>query len=163
MLQPDAAQRLDRAVHPFVFTQVLQLRREQAAAETLVRIPAGGCGGEHLRCVAAVATRQPPQVRFRERREPLPQVPQQAVETTGGQDAAWRFIDATRLLSITANLGDVRSTITHPASTTHGKLTQEERDEAGIRDSLIRVAVGLEDVADVQDDLLRGLQAARAG
>ncbi len=81
-------------------------------------------------------------------------------EVTGGQEAAWRFIDATRLISITANLGDVRTTITHPATTTHGKLTAEERDAAGIRPNLVRVAVGLEDVADVQDDLCRGLRAA---
>ena len=82
-------------------------------------------------------------------------------EVAGDQDAAWRFIDATQLLSITANLGDVRTTITHPATTTHGKLTAEERDAAGIRDNLLRVAVGLEDVADIQDDLCRGLRAAR--
>ncbi len=81
-------------------------------------------------------------------------------EVVGDQDAAWRFIDATRLLSITANLGDVRTTISHPATTTHGKLTQEERDAAGIRSNLVRVAVGLEDVADIQDDLCRGLRAA---
>ncbi len=84
-------------------------------------------------------------------------------EVQGDQAAAWRFIDATRVLSITANLGDVRSTITHPATTTHGKLTQEERDSAGIRHNLVRVAVGLEDVADIQDDLCRGLKAAMQG
>ena len=71
--------------------------------------------------------------------------------------AAWQIIDATRLLSITANLGDAKSTITHPASTTHGRLTQQERDYAGIKENLIRVSVGLEDVADVQADLARGL------
>jgi len=78
-------------------------------------------------------------------------------ELKGGKEAAWKLIDATRLLSITANLGDTKSTITHPASTTHGRLTPEARAEAGIRDGLIRVAVGLEDVADIQGDLSRGM------
>ncbi|HAQ24694.1 MAG TPA: O-succinylhomoserine sulfhydrylase, partial [Pseudomonas sp.] len=67
--------------------------------------------------------------------------------------------DATRLISITANLGDSKTTITHPATTTHGRLSPEDRTNAGIRDSLIRVAVGLEDVADLQADLARGLAA----
>lgn len=80
-----------------------------------------------------------------------------AFELDGGQAAAWRLIDATRLLSITANLGDAKSTITHPATTTHGRLTPEERADAGISDGLVRVAVGLEDVADIQADLARGL------
>lgn len=80
-------------------------------------------------------------------------------EVRGGRDEAWRFVDATRLLSITANLGDAKSTITHPATTTHGRLTPEARAAAGIRDNLIRVAVGLEDVADLQADLQRGLDA----
>ncbi|EIK53715.1 O-succinylhomoserine sulfhydrylase [Stutzerimonas stutzeri TS44] len=80
-------------------------------------------------------------------------------EVKGGKDGAWRFIDATRLISITANLGDSKSTITHPASTTHGRLSAEDRASAGISDSLIRVAVGLEDVADLQADLARGLAA----
>jgi O-succinylhomoserine sulfhydrylase len=75
----------------------------------------------------------------------------------GGKDAAWRVIDATRMLSITANLGDTRSTITHPATTTHGRMTPEQRAEAGIGDGLIRVAVGLEDIGDIQADLARGL------
>jgi O-succinylhomoserine sulfhydrylase len=70
-------------------------------------------------------------------------------------------IDSTRLLSITANLGDTRSTITHPATTTHGRLTPEQREQAGIRDSLIRVAVGLEDVSDIQADLQRGFDRMR--
>ena len=74
-------------------------------------------------------------------------------EVEGGQAAAWRLIDATRLISITANLGDTKSTITHPATTTHGRLSQEEKQAAGIVDGLVRVAVGLEDVADIQDDL----------
>jgi O-succinylhomoserine sulfhydrylase len=72
---------------------------------------------------------------------------------------AWRLIDAVRLLSITANLGDTRSTITHPASTTHGRLAPEVRQRAGISESLVRIAVGLEDVEDLQHDLERGLQA----
>jgi len=80
-------------------------------------------------------------------------------EVAGGKEGAWRFIDATRLISITANLGDSKTTITHPASTTHGRLSAEERENAGIRDSLIRVAVGLEDVADLKADLARGLAA----
>jgi O-succinylhomoserine sulfhydrylase len=72
---------------------------------------------------------------------------------------AWRLIDAVRLLSITANLGDTRSTITHPATTTHGRLTAEMRQRAGIDESLVRIAVGLEDVEDLQQDLQRGLEA----
>ncbi|MGY4534795.1 O-succinylhomoserine sulfhydrylase [Pseudomonas sp. TE3786] len=80
-------------------------------------------------------------------------------EVKGGKEGAWRFIDATRLLSITANLGDSKSTITHPSTTSHGRLTPQERASAGIRDSLIRVAVGLEEVQDIQADLARGLAA----
>ncbi|WP_304638672.1 O-succinylhomoserine sulfhydrylase [Pseudomonas sp.] len=80
-------------------------------------------------------------------------------EVQGGREAAWRFIDATRLLSITANLGDAKSTITHPATTTHGRLSAEARAAAGIRDNLVRVAVGLEDVEDIKADLQRGLAA----
>jgi len=80
-------------------------------------------------------------------------------EVSGGKEGAWRFIDATRLISITANLGDSKTTITHPATTTHGRLLPEDRANAGIRDNLIRVAVGLEDVADLQADLARGLAA----
>ena len=74
-------------------------------------------------------------------------------EVTGGKAAAWRLIDATRLLSITANLGDTKTTITHPASTTHSRWSPDERKEAGINDSLVRVAVGLEDIEDIQSDL----------
>lgn len=80
-------------------------------------------------------------------------------EVEGGQAAAWRFIDATQMISITANLGDTKTTITHPASTTHGRLTAAEREKAGIHDGLIRVAVGLEEVNDIQADLQRGLDA----
>lgn len=80
-------------------------------------------------------------------------------EVKGGKDGAWRFIDATRLISITANLGDSKTTITHPSTTSHGRLSVEEREAAGIRDSMIRVAVGLEEVADLKADLARGLAA----
>ncbi|BAZ93960.1 cystathionine beta-lyases/cystathionine gamma-synthases [Thiohalobacter thiocyanaticus] len=80
-------------------------------------------------------------------------------DVKGGREAAWQVIDATELLSITANLGDTKSTITHPATTTHGRLTPEARHDAGIGDGLIRVAVGLEEIADIQADLARGLDA----
>jgi O-succinylhomoserine sulfhydrylase len=78
-------------------------------------------------------------------------------EVKGGKDAAWRVIDNTRLLSITANLGDTKTTITHPASTTHARITPEARAAAGITDGLIRIAVGLEAVVDIENDLKRGL------
>jgi O-succinylhomoserine sulfhydrylase len=78
-------------------------------------------------------------------------------EVDGGREAAWKLIDATRMLSITANLGDARSTITHPATTTHGRITQEARDAAGVTEGLVRVAVGLEDATDIIADLARGL------
>jgi len=80
-----------------------------------------------------------------------------AFELKGGKEAAWRLIDATRIMSITANLGDVKTTITHPASTTHSRMTPEQRAAAGISDGLIRIAVGLEHVDDLKNDLLRGL------
>jgi len=75
----------------------------------------------------------------------------------GGREAAWRVIDSTRLISITANLGDTKSTITHPASTTHGRLSPQAREAAGLEEGLLRVAVGLESVRDLQADLARGL------
>lgn len=75
----------------------------------------------------------------------------------GGQAEAWRVIDSTRLMSLTANLGDAKTTIVHPATTTHSRISPEERLDAGITDNLIRVAVGLEDVTDLQNDLARGL------
>lgn len=78
-------------------------------------------------------------------------------EVKGGKAAAWRVIDQTKMLSITANLGDTRTTITHPASTTHARITPEARAVAGITDGLIRIAVGLEAVVDIQNDLARGL------
>ena len=80
-------------------------------------------------------------------------------EVNGGQAEAWRVIDATRMMSLTANLGDAKTTIVHPATTTHGRLTPAQRAEAGIGDNLIRVSVGLEDVTDLQNDLQRGLDA----
>lgn len=79
-------------------------------------------------------------------------------EVEGGKAAAWQVVDQTRILSITANLGDSKTTITHPATTTHGRLTQDERDRVGISDGLLRVAVGLEDVEDIQNDLEHGLK-----
>ncbi|MBX3615992.1 O-succinylhomoserine sulfhydrylase [Nitrosomonas sp.] len=78
-------------------------------------------------------------------------------EVKGGKEAAWRVIDSTRLISITANLGDAKSTLTHPATTTHARISQEARDAAGITDGLLRIAVGLESVQDLQADLARGL------
>ena len=80
-------------------------------------------------------------------------------ELQGGQQQAWTFIDALRIFSITANLGDTKSTVTHPATTTHGRLTPEQRADAGISDCLIRLAVGLESVSDLQADLAAGLAA----
>ncbi len=78
-------------------------------------------------------------------------------EVKGGRSAAWKLIDAIRLISITANLGDVKTTITHPATTTHGRISAEARAAAGITEGLVRIAVGLEAVADLQADLERGL------
>lgn len=78
-------------------------------------------------------------------------------ELKGGKEQAWQVVDNTRIISITANLGDAKSTITHPATTTHGRLTPEQRADAGISDGLIRVSVGLEDVQDIINDLARGL------
>ena len=78
-------------------------------------------------------------------------------EVKGGKEAAWRVIDNTRMISITANLGDTKTTITHPASTTHGRISPEARAAAGVTDGLIRIAVGLEAVIDIQNDLARGL------
>ncbi len=82
-----------------------------------------------------------------------------AFDLEGGKEAAWRVIDSTRMLSITANLGDAKTTITHPATTTHGRLSAEDKANAGIGDGLIRIAVGLEDVDDIRADLQRGLDS----
>ncbi|HQR52494.1 MAG TPA: O-succinylhomoserine sulfhydrylase [Burkholderiales bacterium] len=78
-------------------------------------------------------------------------------DVKGGREAAWQVIDATRLISITANLGDTKSTITHPATTTHGRISAEARAAAGIGDGLVRIAVGLESVQDLKRDIARGL------
>ncbi len=78
-------------------------------------------------------------------------------EVHGGRNKAWRVIDSTRLLSITANLGDVKTTITHPSSTTHARITAEQRTAAGAGENLVRIAVGLESTADIIADLARGL------
>jgi O-succinylhomoserine sulfhydrylase len=80
-----------------------------------------------------------------------------AFEVKGGKDAAWKVIDNTKMLSITANLGDTKTTITHPATTTHGRISPEARAASGIGDGLLRIAVGLESVDDIEADLLRGL------
>ena len=78
-------------------------------------------------------------------------------EVKGGREAAWKVIDSTQFISITGNLGDAKSTITHPATTTHGKLSDAAKAAAGIREGLIRVSVGLEDIHDIIADLSRGL------
>lgn len=81
-----------------------------------------------------------------------------AFEVHGGREAAWRVVDHCRLLSITANLGDTKTTITHPASTTHGRISPEARAASGIKEGLLRVAVGLESPLDLQADIARGLK-----
>lgn len=75
----------------------------------------------------------------------------------GGREQAWRVIDSTRILSLTANLGDAKTTIVHPATTTHGRLSDEQKAASGITENLIRIAVGLEDIEDIKADLKRGL------
>lgn len=82
-----------------------------------------------------------------------------AFELKDGKEAAWRVVDSVRMISITANLGDTKSTLTHPASTTHARISQESRDAAGITDGLLRIAVGLEAPKDIQEDLAKGLNA----
>jgi O-succinylhomoserine sulfhydrylase len=83
-----------------------------------------------------------------------------AFEVEEGRDAAWRVIDSVQMISITANLGDTRTTVTHPATTTHARISQAERDMSGVSDGLIRVAVGLEGIGDICADLARGLKGA---
>ena len=78
-------------------------------------------------------------------------------EVEGGRDAAWKIVDSTRMISITANLGDTKTTITHPATTTHGRISPEAREAAGIGEGLLRLAVGLESVEDIIKDLSTGL------
>ncbi|MEE4660729.1 MAG: O-succinylhomoserine sulfhydrylase [Halieaceae bacterium] len=82
-----------------------------------------------------------------------------AFRVRGGREQAWKVIDNTRLMSLTANLGDAKTTIIHPATTTHGRLSDAEKADAGITENLIRVAVGLETVDDITGDLARGLEA----
>ncbi|WP_372971267.1 O-succinylhomoserine sulfhydrylase [Marinobacter sp.] len=82
-----------------------------------------------------------------------------AFTVKGAREEAWAFIDATRMISITANLGDVKTTITHPATTTHGRLSPEDKEQAGITESLVRISVGIEAVEDLKTDLQRGFEA----
>ena len=83
-------------------------------------------------------------------------------EVDGGRDRAWGFINAVRLMSLTANLGDVKTTVCHPASTTHGRLTDEQKHQGGITEGLIRIAVGLENLEDLKRDCERGFDAISA-
>jgi len=83
-------------------------------------------------------------------------------EVDGGRERAWAFINAVRLMSLTANLGDVKTTVCHPASTTHGRLTDEQKHQGGITEGLIRIAVGLEDLEDLKRDCERGFAAISA-
>jgi O-succinylhomoserine sulfhydrylase len=83
-------------------------------------------------------------------------------EVDGGRDTAWAFINAVRLMSLTANLGDVKTTVCHPASTTHGRLTDEQKHQGGITEGLIRIAAGLEDLEDLKRDCERGFAAISA-
>ncbi|WP_051227471.1 O-succinylhomoserine sulfhydrylase [Oceanospirillum beijerinckii] len=80
-----------------------------------------------------------------------------SIEVRGGKEGAWTVVDNTQMMSITANVGDVKTTITHPATTTHARITQEDRDAAGVTDGLLRIAVGLETLDDLKADLARGL------
>lgn len=80
-------------------------------------------------------------------------------EVEGGREQAWHVIDSTKMISITSNLGDAKTTITHPATTTHSRMTEEERVNAGVNQALLRVSVGLEDIADIKRDLALGLDS----
>lgn len=82
-----------------------------------------------------------------------------AFTVKGGKEQAWQVIDGTRFLSITANLGDVKTTIVHPATTTHGRLSEQDRKAAGVSDNLIRISVGLEALDDIKADLQKGFEA----
>ena len=79
----------------------------------------------------------------------------------GGINRAKKFIDSIKMASLTANLGDTRTIITHPASTTHSKLTDDERALVGISPGLIRVSVGLENVDDIKDDIYQALEESK--
>ena len=85
-----------------------------------------------------------------------------AFEVKGGRDGAWTVVNNTQLISITANLGDTKSTITHPATTTHARITEDERRRMGIKDGLLRVSVGFEALEDIKADLERGLSVVLA-
>ena len=85
-----------------------------------------------------------------------------AFEVAGGVQAAWKVIDAVHIFSKTANFGDVRSTITHPWTTTHGRMSPEDKTAAGIREGLIRIAIGLEYADDLINDLAQALAASQA-
>lgn len=82
-----------------------------------------------------------------------------AVGERDAKTAAWHVIDSTQMVSITNNLGDAKTTLTHPATTTHFRMTSEARAQAGVKDGLIRLSVGLEDVDDIIKDLARGLDS----
>jgi O-succinylhomoserine sulfhydrylase len=82
-----------------------------------------------------------------------------SLDVKGGREQAFAVIDAMRICSIAANFGDTRSIVTHPASTSHGRLTEAQRQAAGIGQNMIRLGVGLEDVQDLKADLARGLDA----
>jgi O-succinylhomoserine sulfhydrylase len=84
-----------------------------------------------------------------------------AFEIEGGKKAAFKFLNALRLILISNNLGDAKSIVTHPATTTHFKLTQAQRDELGISDGMIRLSIGLEAVEDLADDLTQAVKAAK--
>ena len=79
-------------------------------------------------------------------------------ELKGGKEQAWKLIDATKMLSITANLGDVKSTITHPASTTHSQLTEKDQASGGITPDMVRLSIGIEDVEDILNDIDQALK-----
>jgi O-succinylhomoserine sulfhydrylase len=83
------------------------------------------------------------------------------LDLTGGLERAHRFIDALKMISVTANLGDSRSIVTHPASTTHSKLTEEERQQVGITNGLIRLSVGLEHQEDIINDISQALESSK--
>ena len=78
----------------------------------------------------------------------------------GGKEASFRFLNALEIIDISNNLGDAKSLITHPATTTHQNLSEADREILGIGPALLRFSVGLEDVEDLKDDLARGLEAA---
>ena len=82
-----------------------------------------------------------------------------AFELKGNREEAWKFIDHLKWVSITANLGDTKTTVTHPASTTHSRISEEERSDAGITESLVRLSIGLENVNDIKNDLSAGFNA----